>query len=64
MFSVVELDPPTVSINTDAHPELKLAKGDTLETSMEGDDAAKKSYKQFSGKKVGNWYRKVQIDIW
>ncbi|KAK3094202.1 hypothetical protein FSP39_025408 [Pinctada imbricata] len=46
-----ELDPPTVSINTDAHPELKLAKGETMESSIEGDDAAKKTYKQFSGKK-------------
>ncbi|XP_048737341.1 1-phosphatidylinositol 4,5-bisphosphate phosphodiesterase beta-4-like isoform X2 [Ostrea edulis] len=47
-----EIDPPTVSTNTDAHPELNLGKSEDMESSMDGEDSlSKKSFRQFSGKK-------------
>lgn len=48
-----EIDPPTVSTNTDAHPELHLGKSEDMDSSMDGEDSlAKKTFRQFSGKKV------------
>ncbi|XP_052698208.1 1-phosphatidylinositol 4,5-bisphosphate phosphodiesterase beta-4-like isoform X2 [Crassostrea angulata] len=47
-----EIDPPTVSTNTDAHPELHLGKSEDMDSSMDGEDSlAKKTFRQFSGKK-------------